>query len=56
MEPIKINKSNITIGYKPLNIVDMTETNDELLIKLKGKECYDIYPGQDLFFYRLKLS
>ena len=52
MEPIKINKSNITMGYKPLNIVDMTETNDELLIKLKGKECYDIYPGQDLFFYR----
>lgn len=52
MEPIKINKSNITMGYKPLNIIDMTETDDELLIKLKGKECYDIYPGQDLFFYR----
>ena len=50
MEPIKINLATPVTGQKEVKIVDMIEKKDELLIKLDGKECYDIHPGMQLFF------
>ena len=50
MEPIKINLTTPVNGRKTVNIVDMIEKKDELLIKLSGKECYDIHTGQELYF------
>ena len=50
MEPIKINLTTPVNGRKTVNIVDMIEKKNELLIKLSGKECYDIHTGQELYF------
>lgn len=52
MEPIKININGPKNGVRRLNIIDMIETDDELLIKLDGKECYLINEGQTLTFTR----
>lgn len=56
MEPIKININGPVSGFKPLNILDMTETDDELLIKLSDAECYNVYAGQKLTFIRTLYS
>ena len=56
MEPIKINIKGPIGGMKSVNIVDMVETDDELLIKLSGIECYNIYSGQKLIFMRTLYS
>lgn len=53
MEPIKINLTKPIETSKVLHIVDMVEKGDELLIKLSGKECYEIYEGQELTFTRV---
>ena len=50
MEPIKINLTTPVTGQKEVKIVDMIERENELLIKLDGKECYGIHPGMQLFF------
>jgi len=52
-ERIKVNIADAPVDVAgPLSVVDMIETDDELLIKLEGKECYDIFPGQELYFHR----
>lgn len=52
MEPIKINISTPVNSFKSVNIEDMIERDNELLIKLKNKECYHVYEGQELSFVR----
>jgi hypothetical protein len=52
MEPIRINLRGKIGGEKTVNIVDMIESDEELLIKLRGIECYNIYQGQTLTFTR----
>ena len=52
MEKITINRSNAKKSEKVLHIEDMVEKNNELVIKLEGKECYSINEGQVLHFKR----
>lgn len=52
MEPIKINLTTPVSSQKFLDIESIIERDDELLIKLKDNECYDIYEGQKLTFTR----
>lgn len=51
-QPITINLNSPVQGLKALNIKDMIETDDELLVTLNNKDCYDINPGQSLVFKR----
>lgn len=48
----QINLTNPVKGIKEFNILDMKEYNGELLLTLKDRECYHIYPGQQLSFKR----
>ena len=55
MTPIQINLHSPVYGYKSLNekeINGLIESNGELLIKLEGWDCYNIYPGDKLIFKR----
>lgn len=52
METIQINLDSPIYGFKEISYNQITESNGELLIKLNGKECYDIYVGDRLIFKR----
>ena len=52
MEPIKINLNKPVKNFRVFNIVDMIETDDELVIKLKDNEHYGIHVGEKLKFSR----
>lgn len=52
MDAIQINLNSPIYGLKELVYNQITECNGELLITLNGKECYDIYPGDNLIFKR----
>lgn len=52
MDAIQINLNSPIYGLKELVYKQITECNGELLITLNGKECYDIYPGDNLIFKR----
>lgn len=48
MDRVIINTRTPVVTLTPYNVVDMVEKNRELVIKLKGKECYDIDEGETL--------
>lgn len=52
MEPIKINLTTPVKRFKSFNIVRMEEHENELLIILADKECFDVNVGQKLTFIR----
>lgn len=52
MEPIKIRITDRKCGRKDISVKKITEQDGELLIKINGDDCFDIYPGMELTFYR----
>ena len=53
MESVKINRKTPVTHESVLNVIDMVEKDGELVIKLDGKECYDIDNGEMLTFKRV---
>lgn len=53
MESIKININNPHRAYRDFSPQEITEVDNELLIKLSNKECYAINNGDTLYFRRL---
>lgn len=52
MDIVQVNMNTPVEGMKALNVVEMIETDDELLIRLGGEECYSVHKGEKLYFRR----
>lgn len=53
MDIVKIKREKSKNTFEKLNIEYFFEKNNELLIKLNGKQCYSVYEGQTIIFNRI---